>query len=82
MSMEWLSVALKAILMVIRWSFIIIFFFSAIILAVLTLFSAVAAYDEREMYKGKDDSWKFFIFIAIILGVLSCMFTLFGYLLI
>jgi uncharacterized protein involved in cysteine biosynthesis len=78
--MEWLNL-ISWIFVAIKWFFVIVFFLCAAVSAGLTLFSEFVARDEKKMYKGKDNSWKFFRLIAILLGILACAFAWLGYLL-
>jgi hypothetical protein len=79
--MEWLNLILSWILVTIKWFFVIVFFLCAILLTAFTLFSELIARDEKKMYNGKDNSWKFFRLIAAVLGIFACIFAWFGYLL-
>ena len=79
--MEWLNLILNWLLVAIKWIAIIVFFLCAAVSAGLTLFSEFVARDEKKIYKGKDNSWKFFRLIAILLGILACAFAWLGYLL-
>ena len=58
--MEWLNLILNWLLVAIKWIAIIVFFLCAAVSACLTLFSEFVARDEKKIYKGKDNSWKFF----------------------
>ena len=77
-----LSTVLKWLFIAIKWIFILAAFLFAIILAGISLLSGVTAHNEKKAYAGKDYGWKFFLFIAIVAGTLSCVFGFLGYLLI
>ncbi|MBR4634295.1 hypothetical protein IKO50_05130 [bacterium] len=78
--MEWLNL-ISWIFVAIKWFFVIVFFLCAILLAFATLISELMARDEKKMFGGKDNSWKFFRLIAIVLGIFACILAWFGYLL-
>lgn len=80
--MEWLLSFFELLLIVIKWIFIVVVFLITFIFSVVALVNEFMARDERRMYEGRDDSWKFFRLIAIVFCVLACLFGLLGYLLI
>ena len=80
--MEWLFLVFKWILVVIKWIVLLIIFLFVLGFLFAAALTESMARDERKMYKGMDSGWMFLRLVAIIFGVLGCIFAFLGYLLI